>query len=84
VHAATPVIAPFARRLRRVETDADCGREPVLLAVASQSPLDVDPALERIDRLLECDEEPVAGVVGLLAAVVCESGYSKRIESMIC
>ena len=78
VHAAYQVVAALARRLRCVETDADRGREPVLVAMPRQSPLDVDPALEPIDRPPEGHEEPVAGVVDLLTAV----GWRRRIAAL--
>src|SRR3990170_3477577 len=59
VHAAALIVAALACRLGRVDADADRRREAMLPAVPSQPPLDVDCALDAVDRSFEGDEEAV-------------------------
>ena len=72
MHASTGVVATLLRRFRRMEPDAHPRREPVLAPVTGEAALDVDGALDPVASPLEGDEEPVAGLLDLLAPMLGE------------
>jgi hypothetical protein len=74
MHALARVLAGGLERLGSMHADPNLGSEALGAPVLRQATLDVDRARDGRSRVRERDEESVARVVDLLAAVALEAG----------
>ena len=63
------IVVAFPGRDGRMQADADLRSETRSAAMLRESALDRDGALDRLSRVIERDEEPIANLLDLLPAV---------------